>query len=86
MIIQRKQDLWKNSIAHWDILGYDYFMHAEIIFKGKVRKLRAKGKTYSEIMTELNVKLPKSTISDWCRGVSLPKWYQVKIDKLNKLS
>ena len=59
-------------------------MRTEIIFKGKVRKLRAKGKTYSEIMKELNIRLPKSTISDWCKDVSLPKWYQMKIDKLNK--
>lgn len=59
-------------------------MKNEIVFKKQVKVLRARGKTYSEIMTELGIKLPKSTISNWCRGVVLPKWYQAKVEKLNK--
>jgi len=47
------------------------------------QELRAEGNTYSEIMRELKVKLPKSTISKWCRRVSLPEWYKDKIDELN---
>ena len=31
----------------------------------------------------LGVRLPKSTISNWCAGVSLPDWYEEKIEKLN---
>jgi len=50
------------------------------------RKLRAEGKTYSEIMRELKVKLPKSTMSKWCQGVVLPKWYTDKIDEINRKS
>lgn len=46
--------------------------------------LRSVGKTYSEIMIELKVRIPKSTISSWCENVCLPGWYQAKIDKLNK--
>ena len=49
----------------------------------KVIKLRKKGKTYSEIQNELNVRIPKSTISTWCRKVILPYWYKKKIIKLN---
>lgn len=51
--------------------------------KTKVRKLRATGKTYTEIMNTLHVSLPKSTISNWCSNVSLPDWYEAKIEKLN---
>lgn len=47
------------------------------------RLLRSKGKTYSEIMTALGIKVPKSTISNWCSGVKLPSWYQEKIDRIN---
>lgn len=50
----------------------------------KAKALRSRGKTYSEIMKELKLKLPKSTISSWCENVCLPSWYQAKIDKLNK--
>lgn len=50
------------------------------------QKLRAEGKTYSEIMRELKVGLPKSTMSKWCQGVVLPKWYKDKIDELNRKS
>ncbi len=51
-----------------------------------VQKLRARGKTYSEIMRELKVKLPKSTMSKWCQKVVLPKWYKDKINELNHKS
>jgi hypothetical protein len=52
----------------------------------KVKNLRSQGKTYSEIMSSLKIKVPKSTISDWCTGVKLPTWYQQRIDELNKKS
>lgn len=49
----------------------------------RARTLRSRGKTYSEIMVELKIKTPKSTMSAWCQGVSLPKWYKDKIEELN---
>lgn len=55
---------------------------AELI--SSAQKLRAEGKTYSEIMRALKVELPKSTMSHWCNKVRLPGWYQAKVDKLNK--
>lgn len=59
-------------------------MRYPITTKEKVRALRSLGKTYSEIMIELGLSLPKSTISSWCKNVCLPNWYQAKVDKLNK--
>lgn len=55
-----------------------------IKLKTRAIKLRKRGKTYSEIMEELNIVLPKSTLSNWCKGVKLPKWYISKINKLSK--
>jgi hypothetical protein len=52
-------------------------------FREKVRKLRSKGKTYSEIQQSLNISKPKSTLSNWCQGVILPNWYATKIRDLN---
>jgi len=49
----------------------------------QVRKLRSKGKTYSEIIRELQVAIPKSTLSDWCKGIDLPKAYNEKIKLFN---
>lgn len=52
----------------------------------KVRKLRSKGKTYTEIQHALGISLPKSTLSNWCQGVILPNWYAAKIRELNHKS
>lgn len=51
--------------------------------KEKAQMLRTRGKTYSEIMQILKIRLPKSTISSWCGDVTLPEWYCEKIKKLN---
>jgi hypothetical protein len=52
--------------------------------KYKVQALRKEGKTYPEIMTQLNIELPKSTLSDWCKNVPMPNWYKQKIEDMNK--
>ena len=49
-----------------------------------VRRLRAEGLTYSEILSRLKIRLPKSTLSDWCSDVVMPDWYQAKVDELNR--
>lgn len=54
--------------------------------KEQVRILRSSGKTYSEITKELEISIPKSTISSWCNKIILPIWYQNKVDELNKKS
>ncbi|MDO8524843.1 MAG: hypothetical protein Q7R99_04460 [bacterium] len=46
-------------------------------------ELRKKGKTYSEIQKELGIKIPKSTLSCWCRNVPLPLEYGPRINLLN---
>lgn len=52
--------------------------------KQQAIKLRAKGKTYSEIQEVLKLAVPKATLSGWCKNVVLPKWYKKKIFKLNQ--
>lgn len=54
-----------------------------LLLKQKVKELRKKGKTYSEINKELNIVMPKNTLSYWCKGVILPSWYLKKIKHLN---
>lgn len=50
----------------------------------QVRKLRTKGKTYSEIQDILKTKIPKSTLSYWCCEIKPPAWYKQKLEKINK--
>ena len=49
----------------------------------EVRRLRMLGKTYGEINTQLHQKIPKSTLAEWCKSVSLPQAYAERIAKLN---
>lgn len=51
--------------------------------KENVRKMRALGKTYSEIKKELKISFPKSTLYELCRGVVLPSSYIDKVGKIN---
>lgn len=44
-------------------------------------KLRKEGKTYGEIQNILNVKIPKSTLSNWCKDISLSFQHKLRIDK-----
>jgi len=53
-----------------------------IKLKEKAIELRKKGRTYLEIQKTLGVKIPKSTLSDWCSKVKLPKEYRDRIRKL----
>ncbi|HYK08612.1 MAG TPA: hypothetical protein VEW42_03900 [Candidatus Eisenbacteria bacterium] len=53
---------------------------------GEAKKLRALGKTYQEIRLELNMKIPKSTLSEWCSKITLPPEYVEKIIELNKIN
>ncbi len=48
-----------------------------------VRRLRSRGKTYGEINSHLELKIPKSTLSFWCQNVSLPPKYAGRIKRLN---
>lgn len=48
----------------------------------KAIKLRKQGKTYTEIQRELKMRIPKSTLSGWCKDVELPKEYQKRIKKI----
>lgn len=55
----------------------------------QIKQFRRNGRTYSEIKSLLKIvqiDIPKSTIAYWCRGVPLPKSYQSKVKRLNKLN
>lgn len=49
----------------------------------EARKFRTQGKTYGEIKNLLQVNIPKSTLSEWCKNVDLPFSYSERINKLN---
>lgn len=49
--------------------------------KQRAIKLRQQGNTYSEIKAKLNLTIPKSTLSNWCKNITLPKNYQDRIKK-----
>ena len=50
--------------------------------KQKAIQLRKQGKTYLEIKKELGINIPKSTLSNWCSNIKLPKEYQDRIQKI----
>ncbi len=56
--------------------------------KDKVKELRRSGKTYTEINGIVGLKIPKSTISTWCKDISLSrdKKYFKKIQQLRSVS
>lgn len=56
------------------------------VLKEEIRKLRALGKTYGEIREELEINIPKSSLSDICRGVQMPREYEEIIKSLNHKS
>lgn len=53
------------------------------LLKERVKKLRSQGKTYTEIKNILNVQIPKSTLSYWCKNITMPGWYKKKVENLN---
>jgi len=50
--------------------------------KHEIIQLRKKGRTYSEIQKLIGAKIPKSTLSYWLKDIKLPKFYNIKRDKL----
>ncbi len=49
----------------------------------KARLLRSEGKTYTEIIQVLQIRIPKSTLSYWFTNTILPPHYVKRIQKLN---
>ena len=58
---------------------YNIVMAYDAAVRLRVQELRAKGKTYSEIKSALNLSLPKSTLSAWCKNIVLPSWFLKKV-------
>jgi len=53
--------------------------------KNKAKSLRSQGKTYQDIINELDLRIPKSTLSYWLRGVILsPESERVLSIKINE--
>lgn len=50
----------------------------------RVQVLRSSGKTYGDIRNILKEKIPKSTLSYWCRRIPLPTEYNHKIKEIIK--
>lgn len=48
------------------------------ILKEKVRKLWAKGLTYTEINSHIKIEIPKATLAYWVRDIILPEEYKAK--------
>ncbi len=48
--------------------------------KLQVQALRSKGRTYGEIRSLLNIRVAKSTISEWCKNISLSSIYQERLN------
>lgn len=56
------------------------------VIKEAVRKLRQEGMTYSEIVKILNVSIPRSTLSYWCKGLEISESAQEKFKQsVNRL-
>lgn len=51
--------------------------------KNEIRRLRSLGKTYTEIKIQLQIEVPKSSLSDICKNVTLPKEYSEMISRFN---
>lgn len=58
----------------------------KITIRDKAKTLRSQGFTYTEIQDFLKIKIPKSTLSYWCKKIELPNFYNKKIKKLNKIN
>lgn len=48
----------------------------------KTQQLRSIGKTYREIIKDINIPIPKSTLSSWLRNIPLPPEYSNKVKVL----
>lgn len=50
--------------------------------KAQAIQLRSQGKTYAEINSALDIKLPKSTLATWCQNIRVPDGYTEKIKEI----
>lgn len=64
-------------------MWYGYSMGKLEKFKIEAQNLRRAGKSYGEIQKAIGIKIPKSTLSDWCRGIILPEEHRKRLTALN---
>ena len=61
-------------------------MNKKYKMKKEAQKLRRQGKTFGEIQNTVKLKIPKSTLSNWCKGIPLPAAYQERLNKINYIN
>lgn len=52
--------------------------------KNCIRSLRKEGLTFQEINKAIKMNVSKSTLSNWCEGIKMPKFYYQKVARLNR--
>lgn len=73
------------TVEHGRVQWYDILMDRQReLIKQKVQSLRRKGKTYREIVENLNLFVPKSTLSGWCKEIILSDKQQRRIEEINQ--
>ena len=58
-------------------------MQTNPVLKNKVQSLRKTGKTFGEMQKIVGIKIPKSTLSNWCKNIPLPPAFQKRLEKIN---
>lgn len=61
-------------------------MQRNLALKNKVQSLRKTGKTFGEIQIAVGIKIPKSTLSNWCKNIPLPPSFQKRLEKINYIN
>ncbi len=61
-------------------------IHHDASIKQFAKNLRREGKTFGEIQQCLKMRIPKSTLSEWCKGIALPAEYAGRLLKINYLN
>lgn len=61
-------------------------MYRKPEIKKETQNLRRQGKTFGEIQNAIKLKIPKSTLSNWCKNIPLPVAYQERLNKINYIN
>lgn len=52
------------------------------VIKYRARKLRSRGRTYSEVCAQLGCRIPKSTLNVWFKDIILPDGYYKRVARM----
>jgi hypothetical protein len=70
-------------VVHGKVLWYNRVMKKSQFyqFKNDIIQYRKRGRTYGEIQKLIGEKIPKSTLSCWCKDILLIPEYKIRIEK-----